>query len=496
MFEAAELGRTVSKSDYLEQVPELRAQILAAQRQIAEHNVPVVILISGVEGAGKGEVVNILNEWFDTRGIQTHAFWDETDEETERPHWWRYWRAMPPKGNLAILFGGWYSSPLANHFEGRWDDGQLAAELSRIRDFEQMLSVDGALILKFWFHLPHDEQKDRVKKLSKDEHSRWYQAPPKKKDFISHYKAFLRTGETVVRETDSGLAPWYLIEATDRRYRDLTVGSTILQAINARIGRQIQTATEQPSHAPSLPDTVTAHVTVLDHVDQERTLEADEYKKAIKEYQAELNDLVWKSWEKKKSCVMVFEGWDAAGKGGAIRRITQAIDSRLYRVTPIAAPTDEERAHHYLWRFWRHIPRGGRLTVFDRSWYGRVLVERVEGFASEREWRRAFHEINEYEQQLDEHGIVLIKFWLHISKDEQLRRFREREAVVYKQHKITDEDWRNRERWDDYKAAVNEMVFRTSTEYAPWSLIPGNDKRVGRVEVLRTVCERLSKALD
>ena len=496
MFEAAELGRTVAKEEYLAQIPELRTRLLAAQRRLAGCNVPVIILIAGVEGAGKGEVVNTLNEWLDTRGIQTHAFWDETDEETERPAWWRYWRAMPPKGNIAILFGGWYSPPLIEHYEGTWHDGRLDAELSRIRDFEQMLAVDGTLIVKFWFHLPHDEQKDRIRKLSKDPHSRWYQSPPDKKEFADHYRRFLRTAETVVRETDSGLNPWYLIEATDRRYRDLTVGRTLLQAIESRLEHHGLTAPEPTSHAPSLPAVPTAQITVLDHVDLSLTIDRDEYKKAIKEYQAELNDLVWDLWAKKRSCVMVFEGWDAAGKGGAIRRITQAIDSRLYRVIPIAAPTDEERAHHYLWRFWRHIPRGGRLTVFDRSWYGRVLVERVEGFAKDHEWQRAYHEINEFEQQLDEHGIVLLKFWLHIGKDEQLRRFRERETVAYKQHKITDEDWRNREKWDGYKAAVNEMVFRTSTDYAPWTLIPGNDKAAGRVAVLKTARERLQKALD
>jgi polyphosphate kinase 2 (PPK2 family) len=186
---------------------------------------------------------------------------------------------------------------------------------------------------------------------------------------------------------------------------------------------------------------------------------------------------------------------DAGGKGGAIRRITNAIDARLYQTIPIAAPTDEEKDHHYLWRFWRHIPRSGRVTVYDRSWYGRVLVERVEGFATEAEWKRAYLEINEFEEQLVESGIILFKFWMHIGQDEQLRRFKAREEVPYKQHKITDEDWRNREKWDQYKAAVNEMVIRTSTEYAPWELIPGNDKPYARIAVLQTICGGLRKAL-
>ncbi|MDD3518904.1 MAG: polyphosphate:AMP phosphotransferase [Chromatiales bacterium] len=495
MFEAAELGRTVSKEDYKTQIAELRAQLLAVQQQLRDSNVPVIVIIAGVDAAGKGEVVNRLNEWLDTRGIETHAYWDSTDEEKERPPYWRYWRNLPARGIIGIHFGAWYSHAIDMRFDEIWDEGRLDAELSRIKDLEQMLTADDALILKFWFHLPRDVQKKRLAALEKDPRSRWHAAPQLSRK-PKHYKQFLAVSERVIRETDSGHAPWFMIEATDRRYRDLTVGRTVLEAIRARLQHVEQHGGNGlSSHAPSLPQTPTAQVTVLDHVKLAGLDERGDYKERMQTYQGRLNELVWETYTQKRSCVMVFEGWDAAGKGGAIRRITNSIDARLYRVFPVAAPTDEERAHHYLWRFWRHLPRAGRLTIYDRSWYGRVLVERVEGFAAEHHWRRAYHEINEFEQQLAEHGIVLLKFWLHISKEEQLRRFRERERVAYKQHKITDEDWRNRERWGDYKAAVNEMVIRTSTEYAPWYLIPGEDKRVGRLEVIKTVCERLEAAL-
>ena len=193
--------------------------------------------------------------------------------------------------------------------------------------------------------------------------------------------------------------------------------------------------------------------------------------------------------------VAVFEGWDAGGKGGAIRRLTRGLDARDYRVVPIAAPTEDERAHHYLWRFWRYLPRRGRITIFDRSWYGRVLVERVEGFAAEDEWRRAYSEINDFEAQLTDFGTVLLKFWLHITPDEQLRRFEERQGIGYKQWKITDEDWRNREKWALYESAVQDMVERTSTSAAPWTLVEGNSKRYARLKVLRTVCDALEAAL-
>jgi polyphosphate kinase 2 (PPK2 family) len=216
----------------------------------------------------------------------------------------------------------------------------------------------------------------------------------------------------------------------------------------------------------------------------------------VQTLQGKLHRLTWAAHQKKRSSVFVFEGWDAAGKGGCIRRITQAMDARLYQVISTAAPTDEERAHHYLWRFWRHIPRAGLVTVYDRSWYGRVLVERVENFAKESEWKRAYLEINSFEEQLVNHGTIMLKFWIHISPEEQLRRFKEREVIAYKQHKITDEDWRNRDKWEAYTLAVNDMVARTSTTLAPWVLVSGEDKGFGRIEVLKTVCNRLEEALS
>ncbi len=225
------------------------------------------------------------------------------------------------------------------------------------------------------------------------------------------------------------------------------------------------------------------------------SLDKTRYREKLARAQAKLNQLHRKALERGVSTVLVFEGPDAAGKGGAIRRLTAALDARHVQVIPIAAPTDEERAHHYLWRFWRHLSRAGRVTIFDRSWYGRVLVERVEGFASEEEWRRAYAEINDFEEQLIEHGTVLRKFWLHITKEEQLARFQAREKTPYKRWKLTDEDWRNRERWDDYAAAVNDMVEQTSTKKAPWVLVEGNDKRFARVKVATTVCEAMARAL-
>jgi polyphosphate:AMP phosphotransferase len=495
MFEGVELGRGVSKDEFKAQLTELRTRLLHAQREIRQQDIPVIIVIAGVEGAGKGEVVNRLNEWLDTRGVQVHAYWDETEEEHQRPRWWRFWRTLPARGEIAILFGAWYREPIRHSVYEQQSQAELDVELKRISDFERMLHQDQALLLKFWFHLPEKEQKKRLKDLGKDPRSRWGSGHSRE-EFREHYREFLQVAERVIRETDSGIAQWYLIEATDRYYRDLTVARTILDAMESRIADHKHNRTAAHTHAPSLPDVASAKVTVLDKVELKQTLSKDEYKDQLEHYQNKINRLSWQAYEQKRSTVLLFEGWDAAGKGGTIRRLIQGMDARLYRVIPIAAPSDEERAHHYLWRFWRHLPRDGRVTIFDRSWYGRVLVERVEQLARESQWQRAYLEINEFEEQLVEHGTVLNKFWLHISPEEQLQRFEARASTPYKKHKITDEDWRNREKWDAYKAAVNEMVIRTSTENAEWTLVPANDKRYARICVLKTVCDSLERRLN
>ena len=491
MFETAELGRKVPKKTFAQEEPKVHTALLNAQRELRTANIPVIVIVSGVEGAGKGEVVNRLNKWLDTRGLRTYAFWDQTDEETQRPRYWRFWQRLPPSGTIGIMFGSWYTQPIIDRVFERVDQPAFERELRRIEAFERVLTADGALLVKFWFHL---SKKDQQKRLKADIKQGRMSSPLLKK-FSKRYDAFATVSERAIRMTDTGSCPWYLIESSDRRYRDLTVGQTLLQAIEERLHNGVSTAPARTPHDLVTSVSPEASATILDHVDLTATLTAKEYEKLLDTYQRRLSKLAWKARGQKRNTVAVFEGWDAAGKGSAIRRVTQAVDARLYQVISVAAPTDEERAHHYLWRFWRHIPRVGYMTIYDRSWYGRVLVERVEGFAREAEWKRAYQEINDFEEQLVEHGAVLLKFWLHISPDEQLCRFRERQEIDSKQYKITAEDWRNREKWDAYRAAVNDMVVHTSTAYAPWSLIPGNDKKFARIEVVKTFCDRLERAL-
>ncbi len=494
MFEIAELGHTVSKSDYNTQIPELRTELLMVQQQLKECDFPVIILISGVDGGGKGDVINLLNEWLDPRYMRTVAFSHPSDEEQERPRFWRFWRTMPPKGSIGIYVGSWYSDPLSQRVYGETDDNIIQVELMEIRQLEQELVDDGALIIKCWLHLKKDEQKKRLKNLEKNAETRW-QVTDRDKRHLKLYDEFLVVAEKVLTETSTADAPWLVVDGSDLRYSSLTVGQHILSRIQQHIHkREVLKSMPETEEAPGV-----VHVSqqnLLDSLDLSQNLDKKTYNQQLAFYQGKLNKLAREAHNQKRSSLLVFEGWDAGGKGGAIRRLTHAVDARSYQIIPVAAPTDEERSHHYMWRFWRHIPRAGMLTIYDRSWYGRVLVERVEGFATKKEWMRAYSEIVNFEEAMTAHGILVLKFWLHIDKDEQLARFKAREQISYKQHKITEEDYRNRDKWDDYQKAVNEMVARTSTQTAPWILVEGNDKKYARIKILKTFCERLEKALD
>jgi len=494
MFEVAELGQRLSKKEYNQRVPLLRTELLTVQQRLKAANFPVLVLISGVDGAGKGRTVNLLNEWFDPRWLRTFAFGPMSDEERERPAYWRFWRALPPKGHIGIYVGSWYSEPIAQRVDKKLSDAELDAQLLRINKFEKELVDDGALVIKVWLHLSKQAQTRRLKKLGAKPETAW-RVTKQDRRHLKLYDSFRSIAERTLRDSSTGEAPWLIVEGTDEYYRSLTIGQHLLDRITQRLERHEAISGTQPPSGSELLPTLTRPQTLLSHLDMGHTLQKRVYQQQLEKYQGQLYQLARAAHERQISSVIVLEGWDAGGKGGLIRRIIPALDARTYQVIPVAAPTDEERAHHYLWRFWRHIPRAGKVTIYDRSWYGRVLVERVEGFASHDEWMRAYAEINDFEEQLTRHGTVLLKYWLHIDKEEQLRRFQEREKVAYKQYKITDEDYRNRERWDDYEHAVNDMVERTSTEYAPWHLVEGNDKRYARIKALRLYCEQLEKAL-
>jgi polyphosphate:AMP phosphotransferase len=491
MFESAELGHRISKATYDAEVPKLREALLDAQYDLgAAEKFPVLAMISGVEGAGKGETVQRLNEWMDPRHIRTHGFLLPTGEEAERPPMYRFWRALPPKGRIGVFFGSWYTVPILERAFNRIDDADLDRAVNEIRHLERMLYNEGVLVVKFWFHLSKETERDRLRELEKSPRTRWRVT---KRDWalFKRYDKLREVSEHVLRETSTLEAPWIVVDGSDRRYRELTTGRVLLEAMRRRLDDPETARTV--TAAPIVPQT--DNVALLRSLDLDMKLEKKGYDEQLDKYQGRLNLLVRSKSFRRRSLVLVFEGSDAAGKGGAIRRVAGALDPRSYRIVPVAAPTDEERAQPYLWRFWRHAPGHGEIVVFDRSWYGRVLVERVEGLANEADWMRAYDEINEFEEQWLRNGTILCKFWLQIGKDEQLRRFKGREQTRFKRFKITQEDWRNRKRWVAYEQAVADMVDRTSTEIAPWTLVEANDKNHARVKVLRTICRALKDAI-
>lgn len=505
MFQTAELGVSVSKTEFKERERVLRENLLQLQLRLRnEGRFPVIVDFAGVRGAGKGTSINLLNKWMDARWIVTHAYDEPSDEERERPTFWRFWRQLPPKGQIGLFLSGRYSRPLLDYVYGHIGQDEFKHQLDRINNFEKALADDGALVLKFWMHISKDVQCKRLKMLENDPLRSWRMSPL---DWTHYemYEKFIEAAEQIISYTNTGHAPWEIIEGEDVHYRSLRVGE-ILQLM---LERQL---TKEPIRQKYLAEmreqvhkkVIETHLehdkngsgkTILDGLDFSRSLDKKTYRRQLAECRARLARLQSKAAAQKVSTILVFEGPDASGKGGVIRRITEALDARYYKVFPFAAPTDVEIAHHYLWRFWNCIGRAGRIGIFDRSWYGRVLVERIERFAGDDEWRRAFAEINDFEDQLIEHGIVLLKFWLQISKDEQLRRFKEREDTTWKRWKLSEEDWRNRERWDDYARAAHEMIQHTSVMKSPWVLVECENKAYGRIRVMNEVCDALEHAL-
>ncbi|HZI85100.1 MAG TPA: polyphosphate:AMP phosphotransferase [Casimicrobiaceae bacterium] len=493
MLESAEIGHRTSKRTYAREEPKLRETLLNAQFDLSQSGRgPVLIIISGVEAGGRGETANKLTAWMDPRHIRVVAFAERTCEERLRPPAWRYWKALPPRGRIGIFLNAWYNESAFAHAQGDIDADVLHARLESIREHEQMLTDEGLVLLKFWIHLSKDAQKERLEALEGDPRTSWrvtradwdaYKLYSKRHDLWEH----------LLRETSTGYAPWYVIEGADERYRYLTVGKILLDAMNSLLSRKQAAVTH--AITPTAPSVVD-NIKLIRDLDLTKKLSRHAYDLALEKQQGRLARLTRHKRFAKRSLVLVFEGVDAGGKGSAIRRVTGALDARQYVTLPVSAPNDEELAHPYLWRFWRSVPPLGGISIFDRSWYGRVLVERVEGYCSASDWMRAYSEINQFEEQLAEAGAVIVKLWLQISKGEQLARFRARSHTPSKRFKITPDDWRNRKKWNAYERAVCDMVDRTSTEIAPWTLVEAEDKRFARIKVLTTINDRLKQSLD
>jgi polyphosphate:AMP phosphotransferase len=491
VLEVCEVGNSVSKEEYDAAIPDLRVGLINAQYDLRSADFPVIIWIAGDDRRAANELVNRLNEWMDSRFADTRVFADPTDEENQRPQLWRLWRSLPPKGRASFFVGGLMRAA-TQHAKGEIDEPHFSIWLRHIANMQTELVADGALLLKFFLHTPADVQKKKLKKAAKDAQEGW-QVDKRDWAALDGLGPVMPIAERILRETSGPGAPWTIVESTDDRYRDLTVAKTILSALAARLAEEARQ--QGPALAAAVFGDYDSAANVLSGVDLTQTLSRDAYRAQLAAEQGRLKKLSLEARKRGISTVLAFEGWDAAGKGGVIRRITGAMEAGDYRVIPVAAPTEEERKFHYLWRFWRDLPPAGKTVIFDRTWYGRVLVERLEGFASPAEWQRAFDEINDFEAQMVEHGYYVAKFWLHVSPEEQLARFKAREETPYKQHKITDEDYRNRERWDEYVKAVDQKILRTTSDRARWHVIAANNKQFARVATLKAINKGLARTL-
>ena len=496
MFDTIALGRRCSDKEYEEASTQLRIRLFEAQRQCIEKGIPLLITVAGVDGSGRGGVMNLLSEWMDSKFLRNHVFWMETDEERERPWEWRYWRCLPAAGQTAVFLGGWYGPDIRMLCCGEEKEHVFDARMHRYSALEASLADSGMAIVKVWLHLDERTHDKRLKKRLENKVPHHYFTPYDKKA-SENYQGQIKSDSRANTRTDRVFAPWTIVDAADAHYRNLSVARAVIEAVHRAVQEQEARKARLAAEKKALDICRDCgHISTLEAIDLSASADQATYKKDLEELQAEIRDLSYKTYKNGISSTIIFEGWDAAGKGGAIRRLMSGVDARISSVFPISAPSDEELHHHYLWRFWRHIPRAGFITVYDRSWYGRVLVERVEKLTPREDWTRAYSEINHFEEQLIAGHNILLKFWLHISPDEQLRRFQEREQVPWKQHKITEEDWRNREKWSDYLIAADEMFLRTSTDYAPWHIIAANDKKYARLEVLRICRDAMAQALE
>lgn len=475
MLQAVNLGETLSREAYAAQADRVATELAALQRQAHAAGIPVIILLEGWHGSGKGMLLNYLSQTLDPRGFRLHTAEEPTDEDKARPYLWRFWSCLPARGQIAVFDASWYHNIVTTAAK---DDTVRDRLTDRCRDTvacERMLIDDGYVIIKLFLHIGREEQKERLTALADDRHQAW-RLDDKAWKQNKHYNKYYKIYDRLLAETGTDAAPWTLIPAHDRRLVRLRTAATVIAAIREKLAAATSPVPEsvRPSLLPESPA-----------AEPGCRLTADEYHRQLAECQTRLRQLQLAAYRRGLSTIIIFEGSDAAGKGGTIHRLCHSLDPRAYRVVPTAAPDQEEKQHHYLWRFWREFPAAGHLAVFDRSWYGRVLVERVEGFASQAEWQRAYREISTMEHYLAEQGVLILKFWLAIDPDEQLKRFHEREDDSDKRWKITAEDWRNRAKWPEYTAAIGEMLRRTHATYAPWHVIDANNQQTARLKVLK-----------
>ena len=468
-------------------------KLMAMQHQLQEMKIPLVIVLEGWQGAGKGTIAGELLEGLDPRGYKVCVPERFSKDEDLYPPMHRYWVEMPRQGMVTVFVGSWYHDLCAAMVKDKHPK-RAAHRLEQISLMEQMLVRDGAIIEKFFLDIPQKVQKKRLKELDSKKLTRGTLTKANW-DQNRRYARWQEIYQQVMDETSQPGAQWHLLNGEDKKAAKQALYEIVMASMEQAIASR--QAGDRSWDTEALTDHDLIHTEPIPHLELfETDLTLDcEYKAAVKEAQKKLHKLQYELYRKGIPMVIAFEGWDAAGKGGSIRRLTSALDPRGFTVVPIASPTAEEKEHHHMWRFWKALPKNGDMRIFDRTWYGRAMVERLEGFCTEAQWKRCYEEFNLFERDLHEAGTILCKFWLHISPEEQLMRFNRRAANPEKQWKLSDEDWRNREKWDQYEEAINDMLQKTNTAYAPWTVVEADNKHYARIKVLTTVIEAIEKRL-
>lgn len=492
MLNAIDFNRRMTDVEYRLETRASRDELANLQHRMKDAGLPVIVLFEGWDSSGKGSMIASMIQTLDPRFFKVYTTTDPTPEEQRFPFLWRHWYRTPERGKMAIFDESWYPEVSRARIEDGLSTEDAYSRMDSINTFERQLAQDGYLIIKFFLHISAKEQARRHARLLSDKNTRW-RVSERDKFRNKHYKEYYRVYDEMLEKTNTVFAPWHVISAMERRSAMNDIYQIIVNSIRSALEeKKMIVPSEYHSQVHNF------HLVKqprLEDVPLYRRLEDSAYRDMLRKEQKKLSKLHNIIYREKIPVVIAYEGWDAAGKGGNIKRLTAALDPRGYEVVPIASPTPIDKAHQHLWRFWQNLPESGHITVFDRTWYGRVMVERLEGFCSEEEWKRAYQELNEFEYELEKWGAILIKFWLHIDSDEQLRRFTERQNTPEKQWKITDEDWRNREKWDQYEVAVNDMVRLTSTEYAPWTIIESQDKKFGRIKAIQTLNDAIEARL-
>ena len=473
---------------------EMRTQLMALQQEIRSAQIPVVIVFEGWDAAGKGTLLSKLIEGLDPRGYQVYPMRKPSEHDQLYPAMRRYWVNMPATGNISLFCSSWYREVSKACFENKSARKRLNQSYNEIINMESQLVTDGVLLIKFFLHIPRKEQKRRLKELESRKSTRWR---VEKEDWFQneHYEEYLRLYDAMIARTHFDGALWHVLRSDNKRLCIKQMYGIVIESFQAVLrDRKVGLRAWDVPFLPHLESITPVTFPSLETFDPEQAL-SDPYKPAIDAAQKRLCKLQNELYRRGIPMVVCFEGWDAAGKGGAIRRLTSSLDARGFDVVPISAPTPLEKSHHYLWRFWRELPPNGHIAIFDRTWYGRVMVERVEGFCTAPQWKRAYEEINRFEADIASQGTVICKFWLQIDRDTQLIRFNDREGTPDKQWKITEEDWRNRDKWPLYAVAVNDMLQKTNTAYAPWTVVEANNKQFARLKVVETVIRAIETRL-